>query len=192
MEEYKKVVYVWNEPNEKIEVPTRLKFCSVAEASMNVLIDVVGQAMANSMDRGDQKEIAESGSVEAAKSFVAEADEYFGYEQSWWQLAYDSNDELVGFVQPVIFPNCQKDGLEEATIYYIGVLPEKRGNGYAYDLLCQCTRILQEVGVWRIYCDTDVYNIKEIGSPCFSMFLNHTHVQKLMNAPSRLGNRMAY
>lgn len=44
------------------------------------------------------------------------------------------------------------------------VLPERRGNGYAYDLLCQCTRIMQEVGVWRIYCDTDVLNTPMIAT----------------------------
>lgn len=162
METYQKIVYVWNEPKPKIDVPNRLTFHSLAEASMDILIDAVGQAMANSLDRSDQKAVAEYGARAVAERFVGEADEYFDYEPLWWQLAYDQDNELAGFVQPVLFPDCQKDGLEEATIYYIGVLPNKRGKGYAYDLLCQCTRILQGVGVWRIYCDTDIYNVPMI------------------------------
>ncbi|MEM7133816.1 MAG: GNAT family N-acetyltransferase [Chloroflexota bacterium] len=162
MEEYKKVVYVWNEPNAKLVVPTRLQFRPVDEDSIDILIDAVGQSMIGSLDRSDKKMLAENPPNVAAKNFVDEAAEYFNYDLSWWQLAYDQNDELVGFVQPVVFPDCQKDGLEEATIYYIGVLPEQRGHGYGYDLLCQCTRALQEVGVWRIYCDTDVYNASMI------------------------------
>ena len=92
---------------------------------------------------------------------------------AWWQLAYDADVELVGFVLPVIFPDCAKNGLEEGTVYYIGVLPEKWGEGYAYDLLCQCTHLLQEIGVWRIYCDTDVYN-----APMIATFQKAGYVQE--------------
>lgn len=162
MEQYKKVVYVWNEPNVKVEVPNRLEFLAVDEASLDILVEAVGQSMVGSLDRSDQKMLAESPPHTAAKNFVDEAAEYFTYDLSWWQLAYDQNDELVGFVQPVVFPDCQKGGLEEATVYYIGVLPKHRENGYGYDLLCQCTHIMQEVGVWRIYCDTDVQNASMI------------------------------
>lgn len=164
MEPYKKVVYVWNEPQPRIDVPSRLRFQPVNEDSKAQLIEAVGQVMADSFDRHDQHEIRQHGAQAAAASFVAEAGEYFHYKQAWWQLAYDAHNELIGFVMPVVFPNSQKGHLEEATIYYIGVLPKKRGQGYAYDLLCQCTRILQEVGVWRIYCDTDVYNAPMIAT----------------------------
>ena len=164
MTDYMKVVYAWNEPREKIEVPNRLHFRSVDEESMSTLIDAVSKVMAESHDRSDHKEVAEHGAQGAAKHFVAEAKEHFGYELAWWQLAYDKEDNLVGFVQPVVFPNCQKDGLEEATIYYMGVLPEQRGNGYAYDLLCKNTQLLQELGVWRIFCDTDIENAPMIAT----------------------------
>lgn len=48
--------------------------------------------------------------------------------------------------------------LKKSTIYHIGVLPEQRGKGYAAALLRKGTSVLQEIGVWRIYCDTDVFN----------------------------------
>ena len=57
-----------------------------------------------------------------------------------------------------------EDGLEEATIYYIGVLPEYRGQGFATDLLLNGTRVLQDVGVWRVFCDTDANNLPMIST----------------------------
>ena len=57
-----------------------------------------------------------------------------------------------------------EDGLEEATIYYIGVLPEYRGRGFATDLLSKGTRVLQDVGVWRVFCDTDANNLPMIST----------------------------
>ena len=158
MEPYKKVVYIWHEPQPLTSVPNRLHFHAAMKDTTQILIKAVSQVMAHSKDRSDQKAVALHGAQNAANRFISQAGDYFHYELSWWQLAYNQQNELVGFVLPVTFPNCQKDGLEEATIYYVGVLPQHRGHGYAYDLLCQCTHIMQKVGIWRIYCDTDVHN----------------------------------
>ncbi|WHY78620.1 GNAT family N-acetyltransferase [Neobacillus sp. WH10] len=46
----------------------------------------------------------------------------------------------------------------EGTIHYIGVVPEYRGRGFINELLLKATRILQDIGVWRIFSDTDVEN----------------------------------
>jgi hypothetical protein len=157
-EEHEKIPFVWDEPQPLVQVPNRLIFRTLPEVGMEALIAAVAQAMVGSFDQGDQKLVREHGAQQAATQFVAEAKEYFHYEPEWWQLAYDQQDHLVGFVQPVIFPNCSKDGLEEATLYYIGVVPEQRGNHYIDDLLLQATHTLQRVGVWRIFCDTDILN----------------------------------
>ena len=82
----------------------------------------------------------------------------------WWQFAYDQDGELVGFILPVIYPGSHKGSLEEATVYYMGVVPTQRGHNHAIDLLCQGTRIMQDVGVWRIYCDTSVENLPMINT----------------------------
>ena len=57
-----------------------------------------------------------------------------------------------------------KDGLEEGTIYYIGVLPEYRGLGFASDFLSKGTHTLQTVGIWRVCCDTDANNVPMISA----------------------------
>lgn len=63
-----------------------------------------------------------------------------------------------------MFNVCAKGDLEEGTLYYLGVVPEYRGLGFANDLLSQGTRILQEIGVWRIFCDTAVVNVRMISA----------------------------
>lgn len=157
-EQYEKILYIWDEPQPLVQVPARLTFRGLAAVGMEAFTAAVAQAMRGSLDRSDQKKVREQSAEEAAAHFLAEAKDYFGYEEAWWQLAYDQGGELVGFVQPVIYPGCSKDELEEATIYYIGVVPEQRGNNYILDLLLHTTYLLQQIGVWRIYCDTDIHN----------------------------------
>ncbi|MGK7936176.1 MAG: GNAT family N-acetyltransferase [Xenococcaceae cyanobacterium] len=120
--------------------------------------------MESSIDARVQKQVVERGSRQAAEQFLSESKDGFLYQNEWWQIGVSSDDRVVGFVFPVIYQGCAKDGLEEATIYYIGVLPEHRGQGFATDLLLKGTRVLQDVGVWRVFCDTDVNNIPMIST----------------------------
>ncbi len=46
----------------------------------------------------------------------------------------------------------------EATVAYIGVVPEHRGNGYSDDLLRQATIVAQRAGFTSILSDVDVQN----------------------------------
>ena len=50
------------------------------------------------------------------------------------------------------------NALRRRTIYYLGVVPEHRGEGYGRELLAQATRVLCQVGVGRILCDTAACN----------------------------------
>jgi ribosomal protein S18 acetylase RimI-like enzyme len=61
-------------------------------------------------------------------------------------------------VLPAVFAGKPKNAIREGTIFYLGVLPEHRGKGYGHELLAQATRVLHEVGVWRILCDTAACN----------------------------------
>ena len=74
------------------------------------------------------------------------------YEPAWWQLAYTHGGALVGLVMPAV-----NDG--GPIIYYIGVVPEYRGQGYVNDLLTQGTKVLQEAGATRIVSDSDKVNV---------------------------------
>ncbi|MBH8553214.1 GNAT family N-acetyltransferase [Nostocaceae cyanobacterium CENA357] len=161
---YLKVPFVWEEPKPLIEVPQRLTFKSVNTMPDNPLIKVVACVMTSSMDASHQKQVSEHEPYEAAEKLLNSANDGFSYQDDWWQFGINENGDIVGFVLPVIFEECTKEGLEEGTIYDIGVLPEYRGLGFANDLLSQGTRILQNVRVWRIFCDTSVSNVRMISA----------------------------
>lgn len=158
MAHYEKIPFVWDEPQPRVRVPDRLRFRTLPEVGDELFAAVVAQTLAHSLDRADQQRVAQHGAAQAAAVFIADAANDFDYQPAWWQLAYAHDGSPVGFIQPVIYRGCGKAGLEEATLYSIGVLPEQRGQRYSYDLLCQTTALLQDVGVWRIFCDTDVQN----------------------------------
>ena len=161
---YLKVPFVWLEPKLPIEIPSRLKFKAAKKLSYEVLLSIIGRVMESSIYVSDRKQVLERGSRQAARKFLSESKDGFFYQDEWWQIGFSSDDRIVGFVFPVIYPDCARDGLEEATIYYIGVLPEYRGQGFAADLLLKGTRVLQDVGVWRVFCDTDANNIPMISA----------------------------
>ena len=161
---YLKVPFVWEEPKPLIEVPQRLTFKPVNSMRDNLLISVVARVMASSMDASHLRKVSEPEPHEAVEKFLNSAREGFSYENDWWQFGINENGDIVGFVLPVIFKECAKEGLEEGTIYDIGVVLEYRGLGFANDLLSQGTRTLQDVGVWRVFCDTSMSNVRMISA----------------------------
>jgi ribosomal protein S18 acetylase RimI-like enzyme len=162
-ETYLKVPFVWEEPKPLIEVPSRLTFEPV-KAIDDQLISIVMQVIADSVDASDRQIASAADPYKATETFLQGAKAVFAYQDEWWQFAINEQREIVGVVLPVIYPGFAKAGLEEATIYYIGVLPKYRGQGFATDLLAQGTRILQAVGVWQIFCDTAMENVRMIAT----------------------------
>lgn len=159
-----KVPFVWEEPKPLIEVSSRLTFEPVKVRHDNQLISVVTSVMATSLDASDQKRSSEDDPHAATEGFLDLAREDFSYQPEWWQFGINQNGDIVGFVLPVIFNGGAKEDLEEGTIYYLGVLLEYRGLGFANDLLAQGTRTLQEIGVWQVFCDTAVANVPMISA----------------------------
>jgi GNAT superfamily N-acetyltransferase len=81
----------------------------------------------------------------------------YSYRAEWWQLLVHDGT-AVGFVLPATFDGCERHGLDEATIYHMGVAPRYRGLGLARRLLLKATQTLVEHGIWRIHCDTAAAN----------------------------------
>src|SRR5207249_4376190 len=69
-----------------------------------------------------------------------------------WLLAYDSAGGLVGLVVPQ-----RLDGTH-GTINYIGVVPERRGEGCVDDLVREGLRRLAPLGLTKFLADTDARN----------------------------------
>jgi ribosomal protein S18 acetylase RimI-like enzyme len=162
---YLKVPF-WEEPQAAIAVPDRLQFISVKAFALEVLVSAIAQVMSSSIDARDRKKVSLLGAERAAKQFLDETSEGFFYQDEWWQFGVNNSQKIVGFVLPVVYRdnNNREDKLPEGTIYYIGVLPEYRGLCFANDLLFQGTQILQNIGVWRVFCDTDINNIPMIST----------------------------
>jgi len=125
------------------------------------LLEVVTAVVAASIDRADQRSVAMLGAQGAAHRYL-QPDESFEFERAWWHIAYASDGSPVGFTQPVLFRGCARGDLQEGTLHYIGVVPSARGRGHAHALLRHATAVLRSVGVWRIFCDTDVMNVPMI------------------------------
>ncbi|WP_406724304.1 GNAT family N-acetyltransferase [Streptomyces sp. GD-15H] len=72
--------------------------------------------------------------------------------RGWCRPAYDSAGELVGLSVP-------GRHYGDPLIGYIGVVPEHRGHGYAYDLLVEATHKLADESVDRVVAGTDQTNV---------------------------------
>ncbi|MBC7269671.1 MAG: GNAT family N-acetyltransferase [Streptomyces sp.] len=68
--------------------------------------------------------------------------------REWWRVARTPGGDPVGIHIPAHNPS-------GPCIGFIGVLPEQRGHGYAYDLLAECTHFLAERGADFIAAATD-------------------------------------
>jgi GNAT superfamily N-acetyltransferase len=120
------------------------------------LPQLVGAVLATSVDASDIAAVETSGPEGAAKRVLSPPAGY-SYRAEWWQLlVYD--DTAAGFVLPVTFDGCARDGLDEATIYHMGIAPRYRGRGLARRLLRKATQTLVDHGIWRIHCDTAAAN----------------------------------
>lgn len=162
-----KRTFSWNEPRPPIDVPARLSFRSLVTEGKDALLAAAAAGLEGTLDRVEQAEMSalEDASLgELLREEWEEITQGFSYEPEWFQLAYNEQGELVGYVQPVTYPNCNKGDLQEASIYHIAVLPAHRGHGYVDDILAQAVSTLQKVGVWRIYCDTDSENFPMVAA----------------------------
>lgn len=72
-------------------------------------------------------------------------------ERSWWRVATTRDGTPVGFAVPSATPYHRNVG-------YLGVLPERRGQGYVDDILGEITRVHAAEGAERITATTDVPN----------------------------------
>ncbi|WP_144766140.1 N-acetyltransferase [Curtobacterium sp. 9128] len=72
-------------------------------------------------------------------------------ERAAWRTAHLPDGTTVGFVIPT-------RTAYDASISYLGVLPEHRGHGYVDDLLAEMVRVHQDDGADRIVGTTDAAN----------------------------------
>jgi hypothetical protein len=136
-------------------VPGRLVFRTLDEVGDEAFMDAMARVSEGTLDRRIQDERERLGSGKAARAFFEDA-RRVKHEPSWWRLAYTPDGELVGLVMPVEPP-------ASLTIYYVGVVPAMRGQGYIDDLLAAGAATLLAAGSGAggksLRADTDIANV---------------------------------
>jgi RimJ/RimL family protein N-acetyltransferase/predicted N-acetyltransferase YhbS len=136
-------------------VPGRLSFRTLEEVGEDVFVEAMRMVSEGTLDREIQGERERLGAQKAAREFFEDA-RRVEHDPAWWRLAYTPEEELVGLMMPAEPPGF-------LTIFYVGVVPGMRGQGYVNDLLAAGTTTLLEVrrrdgNEKPLRADTDVAN----------------------------------
>lgn len=161
-------LYRWTPERGVPERPGRLRFS--AEPDDTVFLDALRRIHSVTLDAHALRAIEEGGLDQAAQEEL----DFFHWcpsPREWWQVARTPEGDLAGIHIPAHNPS-------GPTIGFIGVVPEQRGRGYAYDLLAECTHVLVEQGAEFISGATDqgnfpmAANFAKAGFPVISERIN--------------------
>ncbi|MFB6641351.1 GNAT family N-acetyltransferase [Streptomyces chartreusis] len=128
--------------------PGRLTFS--AEPDDEVFLDALRRIHSVTLDAHSLRAKEEGGIDKAAQEEL----DFFHWcpsPREWWQVAHTPEGDLAGIHIPAHNPS-------GPTVGFIGVVPEQRGHGYAYDLLAECTHFLVEQGAEFVTGATDLGN----------------------------------
>ncbi|MGY0019445.1 GNAT family N-acetyltransferase [Streptomyces sp. cg35] len=137
--------YRWTPENGLPQRPGRLEFRP--ERDDAVVLDVLRRVHSVTLDAHALVAIEQGGLDQAAREEL----DFFHWcpsPREWLRLAYTADGELAGIHVPAHNPT-------GPCIGFIGVVPEQRGHGYAYDLLVESTHFLVERGADFIDGATD-------------------------------------
>ncbi|MGW6792831.1 GNAT family N-acetyltransferase [Streptomyces chartreusis] len=138
-------LYRWTPDRGLPERPGRLRFS--AEPDDEVFLDALRRIHSVTLDAHALRDIEEDGIDKAAQEEL----DFFHWcpsPREWWQVAHTPEGDLAGIHIPAHNPS-------GPTVGFIGVVPEQRGHGYAYDLLTECTNFLVEQGAEFVTGATD-------------------------------------
>jgi GNAT superfamily N-acetyltransferase len=161
-------LYRWTPRSGLPERPGRLRFRP--EPDDAVFFDALRRIHSVTLDAHALRAIEEGGLDKAAQEEL----DFFHWcpsPREWWQLAHTPQGELAGVHIPAHNPS-------GPTVGFIGVVPEQRGHGYAYDLLAECTHFLVEQGAQAVTGATDrgnfpmAANFTKAGYPVVSERIN--------------------
>ncbi|OLZ62303.1 GNAT family N-acetyltransferase [Streptomyces sp. IMTB 2501] len=138
-------LYRWTPDRGLPERPGRLVFAP--EPDDAVFFDLLRRIHSVTLD-AHARRAAERGGPEMAAQQELDVLHWFPSPRAWWQIALTPEGETVGIHIPARNPSGPCVG-------FIGVVPEQRGHGYAYDLLAECTHFLAAQDAEFIAAATD-------------------------------------
>ncbi|MFJ9147854.1 GNAT family N-acetyltransferase [Streptomyces sp. NPDC102270] len=166
-------LYRWTPEHRLPERPGRLEFRP--EPDDAVFFDLLRRIHSATLDAHALTAIEEDGLDRAAQEEL----DFFHWcpsPREWWQIAHTPQGDVAGIHIPAHNPSGPCVG-------FIGVVPEHRGHGYAYDLLAECTRYLVERGAEFVSGATDrgnfpmAANFAKAGYPVVRERLNYRPTQ---------------
>lgn len=140
--------YRWTPADGLPERPGRLRF--EPEPDDDRVFEVLRRIAHGSLDAHQRRAMAKGG-LDAAARNEMEFFEWMRSPREWWRLGYTVDGEIAGLAVPGRNP-------VGPTIGFVGVVPEQRGHGYAYDVLVEATHILRGEGAEQITAETDTTN----------------------------------
>lgn len=160
---YWKTPFYWESGCPLPPPAARLRFEPAGDDGLRTAI---GQVMESGTDASDLFTVPRIGVAAAVQEMYDLLPKYFERPPGAWRLARDAAGVAVGFVLPVLFKEARywKDGQPQGTIFYMGVLPEHRGQGHSLELVHEATRVCLDAGCWRIFCDTGSDNLGMVRS----------------------------
>ena len=140
--------FTWTDPGGDLPL-ARLRYRSLSEVGRVAYAEAMGEAIQGTLDRNDRFYLDACGPAGWGRQMVqfAEPDDEAG-----WLLAYEDDGALAGYVAVGPF----EEGL--GTIVHIGVVPDRRGQGYVDDLLRAAARAARGQGFSRMLSDVDTLN----------------------------------
>ncbi len=130
------------------ERPTRLRF---AEAPDERFHELFAQVATGSLDAHTLDMVAREGVQALADDDLAFYRSLPGKREAW-RVAELLDGTTVGFIIPT-------RTAYDASISYLGVLPDHRGHGYVHDLLAEMVHVHHDDGQDRIVGTTDAANV---------------------------------
>ncbi|GGW76895.1 N-acetyltransferase [Streptomyces lucensis JCM 4490] len=141
-------LYRWTADLGLPERPGRLVFAP--EPDDAVFLGLLRRIHSVTLDAHARRAIEEGGVDQAAREEL-DVFHWMPSPRDWWQIARTPGGEPVGIHIPAHNPSGPCVG-------FVGVVPEQRGHGYAYDLLAECTHFLAGHGAEFIAAATDQAN----------------------------------
>ncbi|GAA2712738.1 GNAT family N-acetyltransferase [Micromonospora olivasterospora] len=140
--------YRWTPDRGLPDRPGRLEFRP--EPDDAVVLDVLRRIGEGSLD-AHTRHVAETSGPDAAAREELDLLRWLPSPRDWWRLAWTPDGKLVGLTVPARNHSVPIVG-------FVGVVPEQRGHGYAYDLLVEATHLLVEAGATEVVAATDQTN----------------------------------
>ncbi|MEV5876473.1 GNAT family N-acetyltransferase [Streptomyces sp. NPDC052101] len=141
-------LYRWTPDQGLPERPGRLVFAP--EPDDAVFFDLLRRIHSVTLDAHARRAIEQGGPDLAAQQEL-DVLRWLPSPRAWWRIARTPDGETAGIHIPARNPSGPCVG-------FIGVVPQQRGHGYAYDLLAECTHFLAGQGAEFIAAATDQTN----------------------------------